>query len=107
MKKGQAQMLREVLGRGKLDGWRRFGELCRRVNGIFLIENFTLVTRGNATFAQIAQRPTHGECDCGCAAPFRGLVLDYKYTTGLNTLQDYIQCMEGERGGVRKKSISM
>ena len=67
------------------------------------MENFTLVTRGDATFAQIAQRPTHGECDCGCAAPFRGLVLDYKYTTGLNTLQVYIHFMEGERGGVRKK----
>ena len=34
---------------------------------IFLMENFTLVTRGNATIAQRAQRPTHGECDCGCA----------------------------------------
>ena len=71
------------------------------------MENFTLVTRGDATFAQIAQRPTHGECDCGCAAPFRGLVLDYKYTTGLNTLQIYIHYLEGERGGVHKKSINV
>jgi hypothetical protein len=58
------------------------------------MENVTLVTRGNATVAQKAQRPTHGECDCGCAAPFRGLVLNYKYTTGLNTLQGkYIMYM--------------
>ena len=72
-----------------------------------LMENFTLVTRGDATVAQRAQRPTHGECDCGCAALFRGLVLDYKYTTGLNTLQVYIHYMEGERGVVHKKSINM
>ena len=52
-----------------------------------MMENVTLVTRGNATVAQKAQRPTHGECDCGCAALFRGLVLNYKYTTGLSTLQ--------------------
>ena len=71
------------------------------------MENFTLVTRGDATFAQIAQRPTHGECDCGCAAPFRGLVLDYKYTTGLNTLQIDIHYTEGDRGSVHKKSINM
>ena len=71
------------------------------------MENFTLVTRGDVTVAQRAQRPTHGECDCGCAAPFRGLVLTYKYTTGLNTLQVYIHCMEGERGGMHKKSINM
>ena len=71
------------------------------------MENFTLVTRGDATVAQRAQRPTHGECDCGCAAPFRGLVLDYKYTTGLNTLQIDIHYTEGERGDVHKKSINM
>ncbi len=71
------------------------------------MENFTLVTRGNATFAQIAQKPTHEECDCGCAASFRGPVLDYKYTTGLNTLQIDIHYTEGERGDVHKKSINM
>ena len=59
-----------------------------------MIENITLLTRGNSTVAQKAQRPTHGECDCGCAAPFRELVLNYKYTTGLNTLQGkYIMYM--------------
>ncbi len=71
------------------------------------MENFTLVTRGDAAFAQRAQRPTHGECDYGCAAPFRGLVLDYKYTTGLNTLQIDIHYTEGERGGVHRKLINM